>query len=323
MDRIAEINSLALESCGSRCIVELSSPLFTPPTTSLNHLSLRASGGYSYEWDNAFLTRFPPIAQLSLYNIYVSPNQHTPLPSIQELIFDDLDDLNMDLAPILTLLHNVTVLEIGRFIYFEGHPPPFVLPNLLTLKAGRANSWIGQMKCPNITTLVIEFLTSGPNNDQVLLWISHHPTITRLESCRIGDYEQLTKACPQLEHLVIRIQVHCFRPEYIRMPRFGALKTLALHDGVGGLTPEVFEQLVCMRCLPAGHAKSELALGERELESLELLFCSKRSSRERSLEGVLYQEARKTSRMLDVEELQRLGPRYVGDEWLQISLSWV
>ena len=107
------------------------------------------------------------------------------------------------------------------------------------------------------------------------------------------------------------------------MPKFGALKTLALHDGVGVLTSEVFEQLVCMRCLPASHAKSELAMGERELESLELLFCSKRSSRERSLEGALYQEARKTSRMLDVEELQRLGPRYVDDEWLRVSLSWV
>jgi hypothetical protein len=229
----------------------------------------------------------------------------------------------MDLASIVTHLHNLTILEIGRSIYFDDHPLPFVLPNLLTLKAWRADSWIPEMKCPNITTLIIDFLPSGPNKDQVLLWISHHRTITRLESCRIGDYERLTNACPQLEHLVIRIQVNYFHPEYIRRPKFPALKTLGLHDGIGGLIPEVFEQVVCLRCLPASHIKSELVMGERKLESLDLLFCSKRGSRARSLEGTLYQEARKTSRMLDVEELQRLGSRYVGDEWLKMSLSWV
>lgn len=316
MDRIASINSLTL---WSHCIMQLMSPLFTPPTNSLSHLSLRASGGHSYEWDLALLTRFPPIARLSLYGMSVSCNEQTSFPSIREL---SLNNMEMDLAPIFTHLHNLTFLEIGRHALMESQALPFVLPNLLTLKAWRANWWIDQMKCPNITTFIIDFLPCGPDRDEVLLWISRHPTITRLESWRIDDYERLTNACPQLEHLVIRIQVHCFRPEYIQMPKFPALKTFALHDGVGCLSPEVFEQVVCLRCLPASHAKSELAAGERELERLELLFCSKKKSTQRSLDGTLYQEARKISRMLDVEELQCLGFLYVDDEWLQMSLSW-
>jgi hypothetical protein len=319
MDQIASINSLALESQYSECIEELSSPSFTPPTTSLNHLSLRASCSVvSHEWDIAILTRFPPIARLSLYGIHISCNHHISFPSIQEL---SLSDMEMDLAPILTHLHNLTFLEIGHIMGLKPQPIPFVLPNLRTLKARRANWWIDQLKCPSITTFIIDFLLSDA--DEVLLWISRHPTITRLESWRIDDYERLTNACPQLEHLVIRIQAHRFRPEYIQMPKFPALKTFALHDGIGCLSPEVFEQVVCSRCLPTSHAKSELATGERELERLELLFCSKKKWRQKSLDGTLYQEARKTSRMLDIEEVQRLGLVYVDDEWLQINLSWV
>jgi hypothetical protein len=106
------------------------------------------------------------------------------------------------------------------------------------------------------------------------------------------------------------------------MPKFPALKTFALHDGVGHLSLKGFEQVVCLRCLPPCHVKSELATGEWELERLELLFCSKQRLTQRSLDRTLYQEVKKMSRMLDIEEVQCLGFFYVNDEWLQASLSW-
>jgi hypothetical protein len=111
------------------------------------------------------------------------------------------------------------------------------------------------------------------------------------------------------------------------MPRFPALRTLGFHDhehvNIGYITLEAFEQVVRSRCLPASHEKSELAIGERVLESLYVIFLSKRKPTQKDIGGILYQEAKKTSRMLDDKEIRHLGFEYVGYKGLEWSLSWI
>jgi hypothetical protein len=318
---LASINSLALESPTSRPLIELRSPSFIPLAGSLYHLSFRVDSGALDRWDETLLTRFPPVTRLSLCGLDASHNNRTSINYIQEL---SLDDISMYLLPILTSLPNLAFLDVGRIRSCETAMGPVVLPNLLTLKAYIANSWIDQLRCPNIKTLVVEILHSAPTYpDDVLQWISDHPSIKRLECHRIENYHLLAIACPQLEHLVIRSHIDYFHSDQIRMPRFPALKTFGFHDLAGRITVELFEQLVCSMCLPATHARSQLAMGERRLERLDLLFRLKKKSVWRNINGRLYQEAKQTSRMLKMEEIRRLGSRYIGDEWLEMSFAWM
>jgi hypothetical protein len=321
LDKISSINSLSLESPNSMSIAELRSPSFALPINALYHLSFRVDSNAHDGWDETLLARFPQITRLSLCGVRGSHNNRTSFKSIQELI---LDDISMDLVSILASLPNLTFLEVGQVGWCENAMNSVVLPNLVTLKALIANSWIYQLRCPKITTFVVDSLRSGPTySDDVLHWISAHPSITRLECRLIDDYHMLANVCPQLEHLVIRGHIDCFHSDQIRTPRFPALKSFGFHDLVGLVTVELFEQLVCSMCLPASHPRSKLAMGERHLERLDLLFCSKKKSVWRRLNGTLYQEAKQTSRMLQMEEIKRLGSMYIGDEWLEMSFSWI
>lgn len=139
-------------------------------------------------------------------------------------------------------------------------------------------------------------------------------------------YDLLANACPQLEHLVLRQLSFNFHPDHIRMPRFPALRTLGFHNlednTIRDLTLEIFEQVVRSRCLPASHAESRLVIGERELESLYIIFLSKRKPTQKHIGGMLYQEAKKTSRMLDAKEIRHLGFEYAGYEGLKVDFSW-
>jgi hypothetical protein len=323
LDKVAPINSLALESRSFQCMLEIQSPLFTPPTCPLNRLSIRVEIRAGFDnWDNAIFTRFPPITQLSLYGLPNLDNNQNSLSGVQSL---QLDEMGLNLADFLPYFPDLTYLDIG-LIYFLDYPSsPFVLPNLRTLKVWDGSTWIYQITCPNITTFIVSFLHSGPVLDDVMLWISLHPTIIRLESGYIEDYEVLSVACPQIEHLVIRNVRNNIPPDSLQLPRFRALKSLGLYVLAGDMdrrsTMENFEQIVSLRCLPASHVKSQLAIGEQVLEKLDILFQIDKRQRPVYIGGTLYQEARKTLMLLDVWELERLA--YIGDEWLQMSLSWV
>jgi hypothetical protein len=326
LDKISSINSLAFESYNSEFIMELQSQSFAPPTSRLNHLSLRVkSGDIHYKWNYPhypLLTRFPPVTRLSLYGFYLSHISDTSFSSIHEL---SLNHLLMNRATVLSYLPNLTFLDIEVTSLAKDVPHPFVLPNLHTLKTGSRNSWLHQMTCPSITTFIVDIIPWVADS-AILLWISIHPTITRLGSNCIMKYDLLANACPQLEHLVIRQLDYDFHPDHIRMPRFPALRTLGFHerdhDTVRDLNLEIFEQVVCSRCLPTSHAKSQLAIGERELESLYIIFLSKRKPTQKHIGGMLYQEAKKTSRMLDAKEIRHLGFEYVGYEGLKVDFSW-
>jgi hypothetical protein len=276
------------------------------------------------EWNNSLLARFPPITTLSLFGFSLSYISYTSLPSIHEL---RLNYIEMELVTILTstYLPNLTFLDIDPLGQPKSVPHSFVLPNLHTLKTWSGNKWIRQMTCPNITTFIVDVIRSDTHPCGVLRWISIHPTITRVECNYVTHYELLANSCPHLEHLVIRKLDRCFHPDHIRMPRFPALKTLGFydhdHDTIGCPTLEIFEQLVRSRCLPASHEKSQLAIGERELESLYIIFLSKKKPTQKDIGGTLYQEAKKTSTMLDAKEMRHLGFRYVGYEGLKWSLS--
>jgi hypothetical protein len=162
-----------------------------------------------------------------------------------------------------------------------------------------------------------------------MLWISLHPTLTRLESYYIENYEVLAIACPQIEHLVIREVGKTFRPDSLLLPRFPALKTLGLYVMGPEITShpivEKFEGVVSSRCLPAIHARSQLTIGERTLERLDILFIFNKSQSQRPVHigGTLYQEAKKTSRMLSEWEVYRIGPGYLNWNCLLMSLSWI
>jgi len=325
LDKISSINSLTFKGYNSKLIIELQSPSFAPPTSSLNHLSFQVEPlDGEKKLETSILARFPPITRLSLRGFFLSHNSDTSLPPLYEL---SLNHVLTDQITILTYLPNLTFLDIDSLSGLKSVPHPFVLPNLHTLKAWCGNTWIRQMTCPRITTFIIDTLGPHTDRDGVLLWISSHPTITRLESYYITNYELLANACPQLEHLVIRQLEYRFRLDHIRMPRFPALRTLGFHDrehnDIKYLTPEIFEQVVCSRCLPARHAKSQLVTGERELESLYIIFISKKKPTQKHIGGMLYEEAKKTSRMLDDEEIRHLGYKYVGCEGLEWSLSWM
>jgi hypothetical protein len=306
-------------------MLEIQSPLFNPPTGPLNHLSLRVERCDTLDkWDNAIFTRFPPITRLSLYGLpdYFLNNQ-TSLPSVLHL---RIDEFKLNLAPFVTCFPDLTFLEVGNVHFMKIDQGSFVLPNLRTLKA-----WVGipQLICPNLTTFVTSGLQSGPILDDDMLWISLHPTIKRLESGCIENYEILAIACPQIEHLVIRSVGDYFHPDYLRLPRFPALRTLELHvwheELTEDFTVEKFEGVVSSRCLPASHAMSQLAIGERTLERLDILFGTYKEYSQIPVHigGTLYQEAKKTSRMLDVWEAHRIGPRYLDCNWLHMSLSWM
>jgi hypothetical protein len=325
LDKIASINSLVLESRSFLCMLEVQSPLFTPPICPLNRLSIRVESRAPCDnWDNAMFTRFPPITELSLHGLTKLYNNQTSLPSVQTLRLDNMD---LNLAPFLTYFPNLTFLDIRRIYFPENHPSPFVLPNLRTLKVWNGMTWIYQIICPNITTFIVDILHSGPVLDDVMLWISLLPTITRLESGYIENYAVLSIACPQIKHLVIRNVGDDIPQDCLQLPRFPALKTLGLHVLDKYIdehsTVEKFEQLVRSRCLPASHVKSQLAIGERALEKVNILFQIGKRQRPVYIGGMLYQEATKTLTMLDIWELEHLGSAYIGDEWLQTSLSWV
>jgi hypothetical protein len=332
LDKVASINSLALESHSLRCISQIRSPLFTPPTVPVNHLSVQVEPHDRWSdrdyvldnWDNAIFTRFPPINRLSLCGLPSLYNNQIPLPSVQSL---RLDKMRLNLAPFLFYFPDLTFLDIGRIYFQESHPSPFVLPNLRTLKVWNGMTWIYQIICPNITTFIVGSLHSGPVLDDVMLWISLLPTITRLESGYIENYAVLSIACPQIKHLVIRNVGDDIPQDCLQLPRFLALKTLGLHVLDKYIdehsTVEKFEQLVRSRCLPASHVKSQLAIGERALEKVNILFQIGKRQRPVYIGGMLYQEATKTLTMLDIWELEHLGSAYIGDEWLQTSLSWV
>jgi F-box-like len=331
-DTISSINSLAFESYNGEFIMELQSPSFAPPTSPVNHLSLRVPAGTFDEWDNSRLARFPPIATLSLFGFRLSYNSYTSLLSIHEL---RLNYTEMESAVILTYLPNLTFLEIKIHYEPKSVPDSCVLPNLHTLKTWHGNvAWIHQMTCPSITTFIFDIIRSDTDSCGVLRWISIHPTIRRVECRYITLYESLANSCPQLEHLVIG-ELEYFHPDHIRMPRFPALRTLGFHDhgpdafiyhgndALRYLTLELFEQVVRSRCLPASHEQSQLVIGERELESLDIIFLSKKKPTQKHIGGMLYQEAKKTSRMLDAKEIRHLGFKYVGYEGLKWSLSWM
>jgi len=240
----------------------------------------------------------------------------------------------MEPVAIFTYLPNLTFLEIGGLCEPKSVPDSTVLPNLHTLKTWHRNDWIHQMTCPSISTFIVDVIYSDTDPCGALRWISIHPTITRVECCYIAHYELLANSCPQLEHLVIG-ELGYFHPDHIRMPRFPALRTLGFHDRGHDairyhghdanryLTPELFEQVVRSRCLPASHEQSQLVMGERELESLDIIFLSKGKPTRKHIEGMLYQEAKRTSRMLDVKEFWHLGLGYVGYQGLKCSLSWM
>ena len=325
LDKIASINSLALESRTSRGILEIQSPLFAPPSGPLNHLSLRVERCDRLDkWDNAILTRFPPITRLSLYGLpdYFL-NDQISLPSVLHL---RIDEFELNLAPFILCFPDLTFLEVGNVHFMKIDQGPFVLPNLRTLK-----TWvrIPQFICPNLTTFIATCIGSGSVLGDDMPWISLHPTLTRLESCCIENYEALAIACPQIEHLVIQDVGYYLRPDSLLLPRLPALKTLGLYVLSGQLTKhftmEKFEGVVSSRCLPASHAMSQLANGERALERLDILFGinKRRSQSPVHIEGTLYQEAKKTSRMLNEWEVHRIGPGYLRWNWLHMSLSWM
>ena len=54
---------------------------------------------------------------------------------------------------------------------------------------------------------------------------------------------------------------------------------------------------------------------------LDVLFQVDERRRLGHIGGTLYQETTKTSRMLDVWEIDHIGSVYIGDEWLLMSLS--
>jgi hypothetical protein len=105
-DTISSINSLAFESYNSEFIMELQSPSFAPPTSPVNHLSLRVDPDDLFdEWNNSLLARFPPITTLSLFGFSLSYISYTSLPSIHEL---RLNYIEMKLVTVLTYLPNLT-----------------------------------------------------------------------------------------------------------------------------------------------------------------------------------------------------------------------
>jgi hypothetical protein len=127
---------------------------------------------------------------------------------------------------------------------------PFVLPNLRTLKARLGKRWIPQLICPNLTTYIAPFI-GHPQVLDDMPWILLHPTLTRLESYLIGNYEAFAIACPQLEHLVVH-DVSTINPESLLLPRFLALKKLGLHILPGQFTISAAEKIakvVTSRCL--------------------------------------------------------------------------
>ena len=213
-------------------------------------------------------------------------------------------DMTIDPKEVLPLFPKLESLEL-RDVTFHllESKLPIALHNMRTLKVYETQpwylisrmNWLYQLSCP-----VLREVDLDPLHEDVLPFVSSHPSILSFHSGDLDEIVALDAAAPQLHHLGIEIDND--NHSNLRLiatnthPLFPHLRSLTIRDFKRGLRLQEFELLIRTRCLPRSNPKSQLHDQGPPLQTLEILLpkFDRLDSRE-WVASELYAEARKVT----------------------------
>jgi hypothetical protein len=255
LDEFPLIERLTFHLSDTESISEIQNLSFAVPVDRIERLELRflqAMRSYGdWSW-RALVGRFHNVKELHLRNaprIHIERNGDDPT----------------SLAP-LPQLESLELVSTELWI-----PDPLSLRNLrrLNLRGNhRADSWLHQISCPNLTALDVD---DDIRHERIMSFLSRHTHITSLHISSWEALGDIATVLPQVQHLTFRDPQ--MRLEHIPLlePKSGAylpaLQSLTTWDWQGSLRPHEFEELVRGRCLPSSHPRSLLPIWMKPLKS--------------------------------------------------------
>jgi hypothetical protein len=279
LDKFPLIERLTLRLWDTESISQIQDLSFAVPVGHIERLELifAMRFGANQSW-RALVGRFNNVKALLLYG---APSLH----------IERNGDDPTSLAP-LPQLESLELISTSLRLY-----DPLSLRNLRRLKLRRfdaADSWLDQISCPNLTALDVQ---EDIRQERVISFLLRHTTITSLH-VRIREMlRDIAAVLPEGQSLTLKgsqLGLNYIplldQNSSVYLP---ALQSLDTWDWDGNLQPDHFEALVCARCLPSSHPRSQLPSWMKPLKSLAIYYSARLSPEEISWRSSeLFKEAK-------------------------------
>lgn len=321
LNRIPAINCLTLELCLEDSMAyHLMKPTHAFRGCQIDgiHLSFPVDDQYYARWNCVeLLDYFPSVFSLSLSSAdSMEINYTRPSTQLRTLIITNME---VQFLPILWSFPHLEELEFKLIFFDDEEPddhPPAVMMHLKELdiletmySLEMLDGWLRQVSCPVLSSLCIK-------NTMVNAWIpfiSSHRSIIHLEGCELGIIDELIKAAPQLQTLVVDPRDEETVPTTLlgdNIHAFTELKNLNFYDiKLEVVTLHNFEEFVRARCLPSHHPESQRPDFLEPLETLRFSVEGVNPDDRAWMTSELYKQAQKDND--------------VADAWTHITLSWI